>query len=212
MESRSGEQMAAGAPDSADVIAGAVVRVRGSVVDVAFAAGGLPALNEALVAEGGGGVALLIEVQDHLDRHTIRAVAMQNTAGLRRGAAVRKTGGPITVPVGEQVLGRLINVVGEPIDELGAFAADVPRWPIHRAAPVFSRQDPAREVFETGIKVIDLLAPLARGGKAGLFGGARRRQDRADYGIDSDYGREVCGDIGFRRHRRALARGARTAG
>ena len=97
---------------------------------------------------------------------------MQNTAGLRRGCAVRKTGAPISIPVGEQVLGRLINVVGEPIDGLGAFASTVPHWPIHRAGPVFSRQDPAREVFQTGMKVIDLLAPLAKGGKAGMFGGA----------------------------------------
>ena len=79
---------------------------------------------------------------------------------------------PICVPVGERVLGRLMNAVGEPIDDRGPFAADVPRWPIHRAAPTFSHQDSTREVFQTGIKVIDLLAPLAKGGKAGMFGGA----------------------------------------
>jgi F-type H+-transporting ATPase subunit beta len=151
---------------------GVVVRVRGSVVDVEFGTGALPAIADALIVQWDGGFPLLLEVQDHLDRHTVRTVAMQNTAGLRRGTAVRPSGGPITVPVGEQVLGRLINVVGEPTDELGAFAADVPRWPIHRAAPPLIRQDPTREVFETGIKVIDLLAPLAKGGKAGMFGGA----------------------------------------
>jgi F-type H+/Na+-transporting ATPase subunit beta len=154
------------------VVRGAVVRVRGSVVDVEFPSGPLPALTEALLVDRGDGTSLLLEVQDHVNPNTVRAVAMQSTAGLRRGAAVGKTGGSITVPVGEQVLGRLINVVGRPIDELGEFASDAPRWPIHRTAPPFSRQDPAREVFETGIKVIDLLAPLAKGGKAGMFGGA----------------------------------------
>ena len=152
--------------------AGMVVRVRGSVVDVEFSDGALPSLTEALAVEWDGAYPLLLEVEEHLDPHTVRAVAMQNTAGLRRGCAVRKTGGPITVPVGESVLGRLIDAVGEPIDSLGRFGAEVPRWPIHRSAPPFSRQDPAREVFQTGIKVIDLLAPLARGGKAGMFGGA----------------------------------------
>src|SRR5579875_2419738 len=151
---------------------GIVVRVRGSVVDVEFATGALPAIADALIVQWDGGFPLLLEVQDHLDRHTVRTVAMQNTAGLRRGTAVRSSGSPITVPVGEQVLGRLINVVGEPTDELGAFAADVPRWPTQRAAPPLIRQDPTREVFHTGIKVIDLLAPLAKGGKAGMFGGA----------------------------------------
>jgi len=168
----SGEQAGSAlAPNSETAIEGVVVRVRGSAVDVEFTDGGLPSLNEALIVEGGG-VPLLMEVQDHVDRHTIRAIAMQSTAGLRRGAAVRKSGGPILVPVGEKLLGRLINVVGEPIDELGGFAAGVPRSPIHRDAPMFNRQDPSREVFQTGIKVIDLLAPLARGGKAGMFGGA----------------------------------------
>ena len=160
------------APKSEAEVAGLVVRVRGSVVDVEFSDGALPALSEALIIEWQGAHPLLIEVQEHLDPHTVRAVAMQNTAGLSRGCAVRKTGGPISVPVGEKVLGRLINAIGEPIDALGAFASDVPRWPIHRAAPAFSRQEPTREVFQTGIKVIDLLAPLVRGGKAGMFGGA----------------------------------------
>ena len=141
-------------------------------MDVRFSDGSLPALTEALVIEWDGAYPLLIEVEEHLDPHTVRGVAMQNTAGLRRGWAVRKTGGPICVPVGEAMLGRLVNAVGEPIDALGGFAPDVPRWPIHRPAPAFSRQDPSREVFQTGIKVIDLLAPLARGGKAGMFGGA----------------------------------------
>lgn len=169
---RAAEALGAGPVPLDAAATGIVVRVRGSVVDVEFADGVLPALSEALVVEWDGAYRLLIEVEEHLDPHTVRTVAMQNTAGLRRGCAARKTGGPIRVPVGETVLGRLINVVGEPIDGLGAFASNVPQWPIHRAAPAFSHQDPAREVFQTGMKVIDLLAPLAKGGKAGMFGGA----------------------------------------
>jgi F-type H+-transporting ATPase subunit beta len=142
------------------------------VVDVEFAVGELPPLDDALLVESSSGSLLVLEVQDHVNTYTARAVAMHSTAGLRRGAAVARTGGPITVPVGEQVLGRLINVVGDPIDELLGFSNDAPRWPIHRTAPPFSRQDASREVFETGIKVIDLVAPLAKGGKAGMFGGA----------------------------------------
>jgi F-type H+-transporting ATPase subunit beta len=163
---------AIGISGSDGLSSGTVVGVRGSVVDVEFSMGALPSLNEALVVEHLKGAPLLLEVQDHANLRTVRAVAMQSTAGLWRGAPVARTGGPITVPVGEQVLGRLINVAGEPIDELGEFAADAPRWPIHRRAPPFSRQDASREVFETGIKVIDLLSPLAKGGKAGMFGGA----------------------------------------
>jgi F-type H+-transporting ATPase subunit beta len=155
---------------------GLVVRVRGSVIDVEFRNGALAALYEALVVEWDGAHPLLIETEGHLDPHTVRAVAIQNTAGLYRGCAVRKTGNPISVPVGEQVLGRLIDAVGEPIDGGVAFASDIPRWSIHRAAPPFKRQDPTREAFQTDIKVIDLLAPLANGGKAGMFGGAADRK------------------------------------
>jgi F-type H+-transporting ATPase subunit beta len=152
---------------------GFLVRIRGSVLDVEFAdAAGLPELNEALLIELDGGHTLIAEVHEHLDLHTVRAVAMQNTAGLQRGTPVKVSGKPILVPVSEKVLGRLINVVGEPLDRLGELGPDVPRLPIHRAAPALNRQDHAREVFHTGIKVIDLLAPLAKGGKAGMFGGA----------------------------------------
>jgi F-type H+/Na+-transporting ATPase subunit beta len=151
---------------------GAVTRIRGSVIDVEFPSERLPAINDALLVELDGSGRILVEVQEHLDRRTVRGVAMENTAGLRRGANAWQTGGPIRVPVGEKVLGRLINVLGSPIDRLGAFESDIERWPIHRASPSISRQDHAREVFHTGIKVIDLLAPLARGGKAGMFGGA----------------------------------------
>lgn len=151
---------------------GVVTRIRGSVVDVEFPSEGLPPINDALIVESDPDARLVVEVQEHLDRRTVRGVAMQNTAGLRRGAVVRQTGAPIQVPVGEKVLGRLINVIGFPIDNLGAFESDVKRWPIHRESPSINRQDHKRAVFRTGIKVVDLLAPLARGGKAGMFGGA----------------------------------------
>ena len=151
---------------------GIVTRVRGSVVDIEFASERLPAINDALLVESDGASRLVVEVQEHLDRRTVRGVAMENTAGLRRGALTTQTGAPIQVPVGEKVLGRLISVLGAPIDRLGAFESDVERWPIHRASPSISRQDHKREVFHTGIKVTDLLAPLAKGGKAGMFGGA----------------------------------------
>jgi len=151
---------------------GTVTRIRGSVIDVEFSSQRLPAINDALLVESDGGTRLVVEVQEHLDRRTVRGVAMENTAGLRRGAPVWQTGGPILVPVGEEMLGRLVNVTGNPIDRLGPFAADIKRWPIHRDSPSISRQDHQREVFRTGIKVVDLLAPLAKGGKAGMFGGA----------------------------------------
>ncbi len=149
---------------------GVVTRVRGSVVDVEFAHGRLPAINDAMMIELDARVLLIAEIQEHLDLHTVRAVAMENTSGLCRGAIARR-GGPISVPVGEKVLGRLINAVGDPIDRLGPIESTT-RWPIHRSSPAISHQDHKREVFRTGIKVADLLAPLARGGKAGMFGGA----------------------------------------
>jgi len=149
---------------------GVVTRVRGSVVDVEFAHGRLPAINDAMMIELDARVLLIAEIQEHLDLHTVRAVAMENTSGLCRGAIARR-GGPISVPVGEKVLGRLINAVGDPIDRLGPIESTT-RWPIHRSSPAISHQDHKREVFRTGIKVADLLAPLVRGGKAGMFGGA----------------------------------------
>jgi F-type H+/Na+-transporting ATPase subunit beta len=151
---------------------GMVTRVRGSVVDVEFLPGCIPAINDAMTIAVGNGDRLIAEVQEHLDRQTVRAVAMENPYGLHRGAPVHPTGSPIRAPVGEKVLGRLINAVGEPIDRLGALGPEVERWPIHREAPAIGRQDAKREVFRSGIKVADLLAPLARGGKAGMFGGA----------------------------------------
>ncbi len=151
---------------------GRVTRVGGSVVDVSFADRMLPAINSALEILWNDDRRLIVEVQQHLDPHTVRGVAMQETAGLSCGNAVRDTGAPIQMPAGEAVLGRLLNVVGDPIDHGGALPADVPRLSIHRKPPALSQQTGSREIFLTGIKVIDLLAPLARGGKAGMFGGA----------------------------------------
>ena len=151
---------------------GTVVGVAGSVVDVAFAAGPLPPLGTAIEAAPPDRSRLVLEVQQHLSPTEVRSVAMHSTSGLARGAAVQATGRPIMVPVGEAVLGRLMDVVGEPLDRGGPFPPDVPRLPIHRPPPPLARQGRTTEVFWTGIKVVDLLAPLAQGGKAAMFGGA----------------------------------------
>lgn len=142
----------------------------GPVVDVYFAGEQLPALRNALVTESGGRKVVL-EVAQHIGLGRVRAIALQDTTGLSRGTAVTDTGSPVTVPVGEKSLGRLFNVVGEPIDGKET-PKDAPRLPIHREAPAFKDQSTKAEVFETGIKPIDLLAPFIRGGKVGLFGGA----------------------------------------
>jgi F-type H+-transporting ATPase subunit beta len=115
---------------------------------------------------------LVAEVQQHIGRNQVRAVAMSTTDGVMRGMAVEDTGGAISVPVGEAALGRILNVLGEPVDELGAIGPEVERWPIHRPPPKFTELEPKTEIFETGIKVIDLIAPYVKGGKTGLFGGA----------------------------------------
>lgn len=151
---------------------GRVVAVRGAVVDIAFAHGDLPAINHALQIESPERPALLVEVQAHLDAHTVRAIALQATTGLKRGAVAKALGGPIEVPVGDAVLGRLLDVTGAVGDKDAPLAPDVPRRPIHRAPPSFLSQDSASEIFHTGIKVIDLLTPIAQGGKAAMFGGA----------------------------------------
>jgi F-type H+/Na+-transporting ATPase subunit beta len=155
---------------------GAVQQVMGVVVDVAFPSGQLPEVYHALkveVSEGDGRqpLDLVLEVQQHLGDDRIKAVAMDSTDGLRRGDRVVDTGGPITVPVGEQTLGRIFNLLGEPIDEKGPVEGEE-RWPIHRPAPDVEDLIPSQEILETGIKVIDLLEPYAKGGKVGLFGGA----------------------------------------
>jgi F-type H+/Na+-transporting ATPase subunit beta len=156
---------------------GRVVQVIGPVLDVEFDSAELPEIYNALEIRaagdnGGPDIRLVAEVQQHIGRSQVRAVAMSSTDGLKRGMAVRDTGRAITVPVGEAALGRILNVLGDPVDEQGDIPADVERWPIHREAPHFTQLEPKTEIFETGIKVIDLIAPYVKGGKTGLFGGA----------------------------------------
>jgi F-type H+-transporting ATPase subunit beta len=148
---------------------GKITQVIGAVVDVQFE-GALPAILNALETDNHG-KRLVLEVAQHLGENTVRTIAMDATEGLVRGQPVRDTGGPITVPVGDATLGRILNVVGEPIDEKGPVKAAEAR-PIHRPAPDFVAQATESQVLVTGIKVIDLLAPYAKGGKIGLFGGA----------------------------------------
>ena len=154
---------------------GRVVQVIGPVVDVAFDSAELPEINTALLltnkAIDGRADNLTVEVAQHLGEHMVRCVAMDTTDGLVRGQSVKNTNAPISMPVGVEVLGRILNVIGEPVDEAGPVNAKL-RSPIHRLAPKFTEQSVNVEMFETGIKVIDLLAPYRRGGKIGLFGGA----------------------------------------
>jgi len=152
---------------------GKVVQVIGPVLDVEFQPEHLPELYNALrVDHAGDGVHLVAEVQQHIGRNQVRAVAMSSTDGVVRGMDAVDTGEPITVPVGEPSLGRILNVLGEPVDEGDPIPSAAERWPIHREAPKFVDLEPKTEVFETGIKVIDLVAPFVKGGKIGLFGGA----------------------------------------
>jgi len=154
---------------------GKITQVIGPVVDVEFAPGQLPKILNALTVTNANVSEekdnLVLEVAQHLGQSTIRAIAMESTEGLTRGAPVTDTGAPITVPVGPEALGRVLNVIGKPVDEAGPVNAKH-HWPIHRPAPKFVDQSTKVEVFETGIKVIDLLAPYRKGGKIGLFGGA----------------------------------------
>ena len=152
--------------------AGRVIQITGPVVDIEFAAGELPAIYNAVEIERKGADPLVCEVQQHLGNNWVRSVAMTTTDGLARGVAVRDTGGPIRVPVGEVTLGRVFDVLGKPIDEKGPVDGDAPRLPIHRPAPQFDEQTTEVEVFETGLKVIDLICPFKKGGKIGIFGGA----------------------------------------
>src|SRR6266852_463397 len=152
---------------------GRIVEIKGVVLDAVFPSG-LPEINHALsvqVPENGGTRELIAEIQQHLGDDRVRAVAMDSTDGLARGLEVKDTGQPISVPVGDVTLGRIWNVIGDPVDEKEA-PKDAERWSIHRDPPPFPDLSPKIEVFETGIKVIDLLAPFIRGGKGGLFGGA----------------------------------------
>jgi F-type H+-transporting ATPase subunit beta len=158
---------------------GSVVQVIGPVLDVEFAAEHLPEIYNALkletTNEAGQKISVVAEVQQHIGRGQVRAVSMSSTDGVTRGMKVVDTGSAITVPVGEPALGRILNVLGEPVDEMGPVGgegAKLERWPIHRQAPRFDQLAPKTEIFETGIKVVDLLAPYVKGGKTGLFGGA----------------------------------------
>ena len=148
---------------------GKVIQVVGVVVDVEFSGDTLPNIYDALTI-GSGESMITLEVAQHLDEHTVRAVSMQSTDGLKRGEVVAATGAPIAVPVGDETQGRMFNVVGDPIDGLDAPKGN--RSPIHRLPPPLSEQSNKTEILETGIKVIDLIAPIAKGGKVGLFGGA----------------------------------------
>ncbi|HEY9450131.1 MAG TPA: F0F1 ATP synthase subunit beta [Gemmatimonadaceae bacterium] len=155
---------------------GKVIQVIGPVLDVEFEAEHLPEIYNALKidqsVDGGSRVNVVAEVQQHIGRNQVRAVAMSTTDGVQRGMEVTDTGAPISVPVGNSALGRILNVLGEPVDNGPPIPADAPRWPIHRPSPDFVDLEPKTEIFETGIKVIDLIAPFVKGGKIGLFGGA----------------------------------------
>ncbi len=150
---------------------GRIVQIIGTVIDVEFPPDQLPPIYNALRIDRGDGTSLIVEVQQHVGNNWVRALAMDSTDGLTRGMTVTDTGQPIAVPVGEEALGRMFNVLGNPIDDLPV-PDEAPRWPIHREPPSFEDQETQPSILETGIKVIDLIAPLVRGGKVGLYGGA----------------------------------------
>jgi len=149
-------------------MSGKIVQIIGAVVDVEFPRDELPKVYDALIVEGKG---LILEVQQQLGDGVARAIAMGTTDGLSRGLDVTNTKAPISVPVGKETLGRIMNVLGEPIDEKGPIGEKA-KWGIHREAPSYAEQAASNELLETGIKVIDLVCPFAKGGKVGLFGGA----------------------------------------
>ncbi|MDE2934015.1 MAG: F0F1 ATP synthase subunit beta [Chloroflexota bacterium] len=150
---------------------GRIVQIIGTVIDIEFPPDQLPAIYNALRIDRGDGTDLIVEVQQHVGNNWVRALAMDSTDGLTRGMAAVDTGQAIAVPVGEEALGRMFNVLGNPIDDLPV-PDNAPRWPIHREPPSFEDQETQPSILETGIKVIDLIAPLVRGGKVGLYGGA----------------------------------------
>ncbi|AYD39204.1 F0F1 ATP synthase subunit beta [Clostridium fermenticellae] len=150
---------------------GKVVQVIGPVIDIKFDTENLPNIYNALEIDMNDGKKLIAEVEQHIGDDIVRTISMEGTDGLERGVNAVDTGAPITVPVGKPVLGRLFNLLGQPIDEAGSVEADI-KYPIHRNAPTFEEQSVEPQMFETGIKVIDLIAPYQKGGKIGLFGGA----------------------------------------
>ncbi len=150
---------------------GKITQIIGAVLDIKYSEGSLPEINDAIRVPMKDGKELVVEVSQHLGDDTVRCIAMGSTDGLVRGMDAIATGGPISVPVGENTLGRMFNVLGNPIDEIDS-PKDVENWPIHRPAPAFEEQATSQEMLETGIKVVDLLCPYQKGGKIGLFGGA----------------------------------------
>ena len=149
---------------------GAVIQIMGPVLDIRFPEGKLPQLLSAIEVPNGKNT-IVAEVAQHIGDNVVRCIAMSSTDGLQRGAEATDTGAPITVPVGEECLGRVFNLLGQPIDNKPAVQG-AEQWPIHRPAPAYDEQQPATEILETGIKVVDLICPYAKGGKIGLFGGA----------------------------------------
>ena len=149
---------------------GTVSQIMGPVLDIRFPEGALPQLLNAIEVKNGDAT-VVAEVAQHIGDNVVRCIAMSSTDGLRRGIEAIDTGAPISVPVGEQCLGRVFNLLGQPIDE-GETIENAEMWPIHRSAPDYDQQEPATEILETGIKVVDLICPYAKGGKIGLFGGA----------------------------------------
>jgi F-type H+-transporting ATPase subunit beta len=170
------ERKKSAAAEAKKVNFGRVVQVIGPVLDVEFESEHLPELYNALrireKTDAGTDIDVVVEVQQHIGRNQVRAVAMSSTDAVVRGMKVEDTGGPITVPVGEAALGRILNVLGNPVDNGPPIPDTVERWPIHRPSPEFADLEPKTEIFETGIKVVDLIAPFVKGGKIGLFGGA----------------------------------------
>lgn len=154
-----------------EIETGQVAQILGGVVDVLFTGKDIPLIFEALEVQQTDGKVLTLEVQKDLGKGVVRCVSMESTDGMQRGMAVKRTGAPIMVPVGLKTLGRIFNVLGKPVDNKGPVEAEQ-RYPIHRAAPSFEDQVTKVEVFETGLKVIDLIAPFTKGGKTGIFGGA----------------------------------------
>ena len=165
---------------------GKVTQIISAVLDIKFSQGKLPKINEAIRIKTQDGTTLTAEVAQHLGDDTVRCIAMGSTDGLVRGMEAVATGAPISVPVGEKTLGRLFNVLGETVDG-GQKLDGEEHWCIHRDPPPFEDQSPVAEILETGIKVIDLLAPYSKGGKVGLFGGAGRRKNSPDSGADPEY-------------------------
>ena len=151
-------------------VKGTVIQIMGPVLDIRFSGEHLPQLLSAIEVPHGDSV-VVAEVAQHIGDNVVRCIAMSSTDGLQRGAEAIDTGAPITVPVGEECLGRVFNLLGQPIDN-GAPVKGSENWPIHRSAPAYDEQEAATEILETGIKVIDLICPYAKGGKIGLFGGA----------------------------------------